>query len=88
MSAMKSKLQVTSRYAFEKLSGIHGIKPVRANAAMYMMVCIDKEEFADIKDDVDFCSKLLNEQCCLVFPAKCFFAQDSFRIVSRDYCHS
>ncbi len=61
LSNMKSKLQATSRHAFEKLSGIKGIKPIRANAAMYMMVKLDLSVFKDIKDDVDFCQKLLHE---------------------------
>lgn len=78
---MKSKLQTASRRAFEKLSGIRGLKPVSANAAMYMMVGIDVNEFQDITDDVDFCSKLLKEECCLVFPSQCFFAKNFFRVV-------
>jgi len=82
MAAMKSKLRETSRYAFEKLSGIRGLAPVRANAAMYMMVRIDTTQFKDIDSDVDFCQKLLNEECCLVFPAKCFFSSGAFRVVS------
>lgn len=81
---MKSKLRETSRYAYEKLSGIRGLTPVRANAAMYMMVRIDTSQFKDIPTDVDFCQKLLNEQCCLVFPAKCFFSSGAFRVVRTD----
>lgn len=81
MQSMKDKLRDSSRYAYEKLSGIRGITPLKANAAMYMMVRIDIKEFADIEDDVQFCSKLLNEQCCLVFPSSCFFAKNFFRVV-------
>lgn len=81
LSVMKSKLQETSRYAFERLSNIRGITPLRANAAMYMMVRIDTSEFEDIVDDVDFCKKLLHEECCLVFPSQCFFAKNFFRVV-------
>jgi len=40
---------------------------------MYMMVGIDIDYFADIKDDVEFVKKLLAEQNCLVFPSTCFF---------------
>jgi aspartate/methionine/tyrosine aminotransferase len=61
LSKMKSKLQATSRHAFEKLSGIKGIKPIRANAAMYMMVKLDLKVFKDIDDDVEFCQKLLHD---------------------------
>lgn len=81
LSSMKSKLQATSRHAFNKLSGIRGIKPIRANAAMYMMVNLDLSEFKDIASDVEFCQKLLQEECCLVFPSKCFFSKDGFRVV-------
>jgi len=49
---------------------------------MYMMVLIDFSVFADITDDLDFCKKFFNEQCCLVFPSLGFFAKDFFRIVS------
>ena len=79
---MKSKLKDTADYAFERLSEVKGIEPIRATAAMYMMVKIKPEVFADIIDDVDFCKKLLNEQCCLVFPSQCFFAKNFFRVVT------
>jgi tyrosine aminotransferase len=59
LSAMKAKLKATSHYAYEKLSGIRGLTPVRASAAMYMMVRIDTSQFADIESDVQFCQKLL-----------------------------
>jgi tyrosine aminotransferase len=82
MINMKSKLKECSNHAFSRLSGIRGIQPIQAKAAMYMMVRINIEDFEDIADDVDFCKKLLNEQFCLVFPAQCFFYKDAFRIVS------
>lgn len=49
-----------------------------------MMVRLDLDEFADIDNDVDFCKKLLAEQCCFVLPSKCFFSENMFRIV---LCH-
>lgn len=82
MMSMKSKLKDTADYAYERLSGIKGIEPIRATAAMYMMVKIRPEVFSDIADDVEFCKKLLNEQCCLAFPSQCFFAKNFFRIVT------
>ena len=48
---------------------------------MYMMVRINLEEFEGIENDLDFCKKLLEEECVLVFPAKCFFSKDAFRVV-------
>lgn len=78
---MKSKLSATSAAAFERLSSIRGVTPIRSSAAMYMMVRIDFEEFSDISDDVDFCKKMLHEQHCLTFPSKCFFESGFFRMI-------
>jgi len=58
---MKSKLSAASACAFERLSTIRGVTPIRSSAAMYMMVRIDFAEFDGITDDVDFCVKLLQE---------------------------
>jgi tyrosine aminotransferase len=78
---LKQKLKETSDFAFDKLTGIRGIDPIRSKAAMYMMVKINIDEFEGIEDDVDFCKKLLNEECVLVFPSQCFFAKNFFRMV-------
>lgn len=61
---------------------MRGISPIQARAAMYMMIKIDIEEFADIVDDIDFCKKLLAEEYCMVLPSQCFFAKNFFRIVT------
>ena len=53
--SMNVKLRDTSKLAFNKLSGIRGIEPMKAQAALYMMVKIKFEEFKDIKDDMEFC---------------------------------
>ena len=59
--AYNSKLRELSNHAYEKLSGIKGIEPMKASAALYMMVRINFNEFKDINDDVDFCKKLVEE---------------------------
>lgn len=66
---MKSNLKKTSNYAYEKFKQVRGVTPIKPSAAMYMMVKIDLEEFKDITDDIDFCKKLLEEECALVFPS-------------------
>lgn len=66
---LKTKLKATSNYAFDKLTGIRGITPVKPKAAMYMMVGIEIKEFKDIEDDVDFSKKILHEECVLLFPS-------------------
>lgn len=78
---MRQKLSTVSAAAFERLSTIRGVTPIRSSAAMYMMVRIDYAEFHDIENDVAFCSKLLNEQNCLTFPSKCFFEDGFFRMI-------
>lgn len=50
----KAKLKIASNKAFECLSGIKGIKPVKAKGAMYMMVQIEHDHFEGIEDDIDF----------------------------------
>ena len=78
---LKSKLKAASTLAYEQLSGIRGIQPIQSSAAMYMMVRLNFADFADITGDLDFCKKLLNEECVLTFPASSFFSQDGFRVV-------
>ena len=74
---MNAKLLRAS--TLRKLSDIRGIEPIKVKAALYMRVKF--EEFEDIRDDMEFCQKLLEEQCCLLIPSKCFFAKDFFRMV-------
>jgi tyrosine aminotransferase len=38
---MKSKLRESSNYIYEKMSQIRGLEPVKASAAMYMIVKIN-----------------------------------------------
>lgn len=78
---IKEKLALSSKTAFERLSKIRGITPIKSSAAMYMMVKIEADEFADLADDVDFCKKLLAEQNCLTFPSQCFFEAGFFRMI-------
>jgi len=58
---LKRKLKECSDTALASLSGIRGLTPIKAKAAMYMMVKIDMNEFEDIHDDIDFAKKLLAE---------------------------
>ena len=51
---------------------------------MYMMVLIDMTEFEDLETDVDFCKKLLEEECTFVLPSTCFNSKNMFRLV---LCH-
>lgn len=78
---LKMKFKEASELAFEKISKIQGLLPVKATAAMYMLVRIDMDKFECIQDDVDFCKKLLHEESVLLFPGQCFFTKNVFRVV-------
>jgi len=79
---LKTKLKSATDEAFERLENIRGLTPVKASAAMYMMVKIDFTQFKDIDGDVDFCKKLLAEQNCFTFPSTCFYSDGAFRMIT------
>lgn len=68
--------------AFDLISNIRGLKPIKATAAIYMMIGIDMTQFKDFADDYDFCWKLYNEQNVMTMPSICFFSAGFFRIVN------
>jgi tyrosine aminotransferase len=79
---LKSKLKSATDEAYDKLENINGLTPIKASAAMYMMVKIDFSKFKDIDGDVDFCQKLLKEQNCFTFPSTCFYSDGAFRMIT------
>jgi len=54
----------------KKISGLHVIVP---QGGMFMMVGINVEEFKDIKNDVEFSEKLVQEESVLSMPGKVSF---------------
>lgn len=75
------KLEEQSVYLYETLSKVPGLRPVRSYGSMYTMVGLDLDHFIDIKDDIDFCQKLLAEECVSFLPATIFRKENYFRIV-------
>lgn len=67
--SLRGKLKEASETAFNRLSSIKGVQPIKSSAAMYMMVRIELDAMEGIEDDVDFCKKLLADQNCLTFPS-------------------
>ncbi len=47
---------------YNLLSDIRGIKPIKTNAGLYIMVRIDISTLKDIKDDLDFAKKIFYEE--------------------------
>lgn len=54
----------------EALSKINGLKPIKPQGAMYMMVGIEIEKFKDITSDEEFSQKLLAEESVLCLPGQ------------------
>ena len=77
----KEKLLKASNHLFEIFDKIDGLHPIRAKGAMYMMIKIVIDQFKDIKDDVDFCKKMLIEERVFLMPSECFFEKNMFRVV-------
>ncbi|RKP27179.1 tyrosine aminotransferase [Syncephalis pseudoplumigaleata] len=63
------------------LSGIPGLTVVVPQGAMYMMVGIKPEAFADIPNDLVFTERLMAEESVFCLPGQCFGYPNYFRIV-------
>ena len=65
----------------EGLSQVPGLTVIKPGGAMYMMIGIKVEEFADISDDVEWSQKLLKEESVMVLPGSIFKAPNFVRLV-------
>ena len=74
-------LEKNANIVMAQLNGTTGLTCIEPQAAMYVMVRIQPELFEDIKDDVEFCAKLLQEKNIVVLPGQCFGVKNFFRIV-------
>ncbi len=75
------ELESNANFTVRALAGVPGISIVAPQGAMYGMIQIKVEEFADIKSDVEFANKLLNEQGVFLLPGQCFGIENFVRIV-------
>ncbi|CAG8609582.1 12555_t:CDS:10, partial [Acaulospora morrowiae] len=64
------KLEVNAKLSTEILSSIPGLHVIVPQGAMYVMVGINIDEFRDIKNDVEFSEKLLEEESIMCLPGK------------------
>ena len=80
----KQELRETlERQAFslcELLDGCEGLNVISPQGAMYAMVQIDCSVL-DIKDDMEFSSRLLSEENVFVLPGQAFGVKNVFRVV-------
>lgn len=69
-----------AKLCFDRLSLVPGLHPHMPQGSMYLMARFEAEAFPTIDGDLDFTSKLVNEESVLVLPGKCFDYPNYFRI--------
>lgn len=74
-------IQSNAELAFQRLSLIPGLRPIKPRGAMYMMVGIERELFPDFNNDLEIVQAMIQEQSVFCLPGKCFNIQDFVRIV-------
>jgi len=80
-TTLNATLEKQAMLFYQLIGECKGLKPVRPQGAMYVMVGVDVSMFRDIEDDRDFSQKLLNEELVYVLPGACFHAPGFFRVV-------
>ena len=82
------ELEDNSKLIVETIREIPGLKVIEPQGAMYVMVEIILEDFNDIRNDVEFIEKLVQEQSLLCLPGRCFKCQGAFvRLVTSSPAH-
>jgi aspartate/methionine/tyrosine aminotransferase len=64
----------------DKLAKVKGLRVIPADGTLYVLVEIDSEKL-NVKDDVDFSTRLLEEQAVFVLPDQYFQIPNFFRVV-------
>ena len=80
---LNSKLEDAGKTFASELKGVKGLTPIMPGGAMYLMVTIDMEKFkkSGIKNDMEFCERMISEQSVFCLPGCAFDFPGSFRIV-------
>lgn len=69
-----------AKLVYDRLKLVKGLRPHMPQGSMYLMVHFDEKSFPQINGDLDFVSKLMNEESVLVLPGKCFDFPNYFRL--------
>ncbi|KAL7027263.1 hypothetical protein ACKWTF_005384 [Chironomus riparius] len=76
------KISYNADLAYELLSKIPGLKPIKPRGSMYMMIQIELDKFPEFQSCLEFTQQLIREQSVLVFPGHpCFNYPGFMRIV-------
>lgn len=77
---LRRTLQEQATFLYNQLSQCHGLSALAPQGAMYSMVRLDLSKL-NVLDDVEFASKLLEEENVFVLPGSAFGCQSAFRVV-------
>jgi tyrosine aminotransferase len=77
---LKLTLERQAKFIYRRLSICHGLSAIAPQGAMYSMVRIDLSVL-DVVDDVDFSTKLLQEENFFVLPGSAFGCPNTCRVV-------
>jgi tyrosine aminotransferase len=72
-------LEKNALFVTDRLSCIEGLQVIVPQGAMYVMVGINSG--FDLKNDMEFCEKLLSEESVFCLPGQCFDIPNYFRVV-------
>jgi hypothetical protein len=74
-------LEANARLVVERAATVPGLEVVVPQGAMYVMLRIKDGAFADLRDDVEFSQRLLQEENIVVLPGQCFGISGFIRVV-------
>ncbi|KAJ2001496.1 hypothetical protein GGI04_003711 [Coemansia thaxteri] len=78
---LNCQLESNARILETEINKIPGLSVITPQGAMYIMVKIDLDSFADIENDADFCHKLKWEESVEILPGECFSYPGTVRLV-------
>ena len=74
-------LKETAEICYDAVNEIKCITcPHKPEGSFFMMVKLDVSQLSDIRDDVDFCSKLAKEESVILLPGKSLGMENWLRI--------
>ncbi|KAF8286332.1 tyrosine aminotransferase [Trypanosoma cruzi] len=77
-----AKIEESAMYLYNHIGECIGLAPTMPRGAMYLMSRIDSEKYRDIKTDVEFFEKLLEEENVQVLPGTIFHAPGFTRLTT------
>ncbi|KAJ2389923.1 hypothetical protein GGI05_003361 [Coemansia sp. RSA 2603] len=81
LPTLNMQLESHARILENELGKAWGLDVITPQGAMYVMVKLNLNMFADISDDADFCHKLKWEENVEILPGECFAYPGTIRLV-------